>query len=135
MPPTAVTYREVAGYSAPVPSSPELTVMATPGWFRYVSSEVSVLLSSPPQLLETYLAPSETAVLMAVNNGESSALLASTSRMWQAGHVAETMSRSSEISPAQPLSAVGSGDVWPLPLTFLKQPLAVVQAARPYWVR
>jgi hypothetical protein len=32
VPPTAVTYREVAGYSAPVASSPELTVIATPGW-------------------------------------------------------------------------------------------------------
>src|SRR5262245_47202317 len=32
VPPTAVTNREVAGYSAPVPLSPELTVMATPGW-------------------------------------------------------------------------------------------------------
>jgi hypothetical protein len=55
--------------------------------------------------------------------------------MWQPGQTAETMSTSSEISPDQSLSAVGRGLVWPLSLTFLKQPLAVVQAGRPYWDR
>ncbi len=57
--------------------------------------------------------------------------LASTSRMWQPGQIAETMSRSSEISPAQPASAEGSGAAWPFWLTFRKQPLAVVQAGSP----
>ena len=38
-----------------------------------------------------------------------SALVASTRRILQDGQMAETMSRSSEISPAQPLSALGSG--------------------------
>jgi hypothetical protein len=52
--------------------------------------------------------------------------------MLQFGQIAETMSRSSEISPAQPLSAVGSEVVEPVWLTFLKQPLAVVQAGSPY---
>ena len=51
--------------------------------------------------------------------------------MWQFGQIAETMSTSSEISPAQPVSAVGSGLVAPFWLTFRKQPLAVVQAGRP----
>jgi hypothetical protein len=30
--PTAVTYRDAAGYRAPKPESPALAVMATPGW-------------------------------------------------------------------------------------------------------
>jgi hypothetical protein len=42
------------------------------------------------------------AVLTAVASGVVSGLLASTSRMWQVGQIAETMSRSSEISSAQP---------------------------------
>src|SRR6476646_7678547 len=95
----------------------------------------SVLSSAPPQLLETYLAPSETAVLIAWNNELSSGELASTSRMLQLGQTAETMSRSREISPAQPVSAVGNGDDCPLSLTFRKHPLAVVQADRPYCER
>src|ERR1700753_2485228 len=56
VPPTAVTNRDVAGYSAPLPSSPELTVMATPGWLKLASSLVSLDDSSPPQLLETNFA-------------------------------------------------------------------------------
>src|SRR5882672_8936408 len=55
--------------------------------------------------------------------------------MWQLGQIAETMSTSSEISPAQPLSLVGSEVVEPVWLTFEKHPLAVVQAGRPYWER
>jgi hypothetical protein len=34
VPPTAVTYCEAAGYSAPYPLSPEETVIATPGWLK-----------------------------------------------------------------------------------------------------
>src|SRR5262249_2456539 len=60
---------------------------------------------------------------------------ASTRRILQFGQAAEAMSRSSAISPAQPLSAVGSGLAAPFWFTFLKQPLAVVQAGRPYWAR
>src|SRR5258705_9404061 len=59
--------------------------------------------------------------------------------MWQLGQIAETMSTSSEISPAQPVSGAGSGLAAPFWLTFLKQPLAVVQAGSPncvrYWAR
>src|SRR5438270_360333 len=51
--------------------------------------------------------------------------------MWQFGHVAETMSRSREISWAQPPSTAGNGLVWPLWFTFLKQPFAVVHGAMP----
>src|SRR5690348_7895193 len=32
VPPTAVTFGDDAGYWTPKPESPELTVMATPGW-------------------------------------------------------------------------------------------------------
>ena len=32
VPPTATTPGEVAGYSGPVPLSPELTVIVAPGW-------------------------------------------------------------------------------------------------------
>ncbi|MFB9691363.1 hypothetical protein [Amycolatopsis plumensis] len=55
------------------------------------------------------MAPSETAVFTAVPRSAMLGWLASTSRMWQLGQMAETMSTSREISPAQPLSAVGSG--------------------------
>lgn len=57
--------------------------------------------------------------------------VASTSVMWQFGQVALAMSRSREISSAQPLSAEGREVVEPVWLTFLKQPLAVVQEERP----
>ena len=62
-------------------------------------------------------------------------LFASTSRMWQFGQIAETISRSSMISDDQPAFAAGSGLVAPFWLTFLKQPLAVVQAGRPKLLR
>src|SRR5579859_6613809 len=62
------------------------------------------------------------------------ALLASTRMMWQLGQTAETMSRSREISWAQP-PLVRGYLVPPVWLIFLKQPLAVVQAARPNWAR
>jgi hypothetical protein len=56
--------------------------------------------------LETYLAPRVTASFTAVPRLAIEASLASTSRMWQFGQIADTMSRSSEISVDQP----GSGD-------------------------
>ena len=59
------------------------------------------------------------------------ALVASTSRMLHFGQIAEAMSTSSEISSDQPESLVGREVVEPVWLTFLKQPLAVVQAGRP----
>src|SRR5207248_957573 len=82
-------------------------------------------------LLDTYFAPSETAVFTEVPRSWMLAMVASTSRMRQLGQIAETMSTSRLISPAQPVSAVGSGLAWPFSLTFLKQPFAVVQAGRP----
>ena len=80
------------------------------------------------------MAPRLTAVLTAVPRSSVEGWLASTSRMWQLGQTAETMSRSSDSSSAQPESALG-GVLPPVSLTFLKQPLAVVQAGSPYWER
>jgi hypothetical protein len=60
-----------------------------------------------------------------------SALLTSTRRILRFGQIADTMSTSSEISPAQLGSDAGSGLAAPFWLTLRKQPLAVVQAGRP----
>src|SRR3954451_7006535 len=54
--------------------------------------------------------------------------------MWQPGQMADAMSTSREISSAQPVS-VGGRLLPPVWLTFLKQPLAVVQAGSPNWLR
>jgi hypothetical protein len=54
--------------------------------------------------------------------------------MWQLGQIADTMSRSSEISCAQPPFAAG-GVAPPLWLTFLKQPLSVVHGGSPKLLR
>jgi hypothetical protein len=61
--------------------------------------------------------------------------LASTNRTWQFGQAADTASRSSEISPAQPVLPGGSGLLCPLWLTFRKHPFAVLQVESPYWER
>ena len=58
--------------------------------------------------------------------------------MWQSGHVADTMSMSSDSSVAQSCpggSGAGSGAAAPFWLTFLKHPFPVVHAGRPYWDR
>ncbi len=60
--------------------------------------------------------------------------LASTRMMWASGAIAETMSRSSDSSPAQPLLFFGSVLV-PVWLTCWKQPPAAVHAGSPYWLR
>lgn len=107
-------------------------MIATPGCLKYeVSSLVWEEASSPPQLLETNLAPSETASFSAMPRSESLAEVASTRTMLQFGQTALTMSMSRASSPAQPLSLVGSEVVEPVWLTCLKQPLALVQADRP----
>ena len=77
------------------------------------------------------MAPRLTASFTALPRLAMEAEEASTSRMLQFGQIALAMSRSSEISSAQPLSAVGREVVEPVWLTFLKQPLATVQAERP----
>src|SRR5674476_1300958 len=70
------------------------------------------------------------AVLTAAPRFAKELLLASTSGMWQSGHVAATMSRSSEISCAQPPLVLGY-DLPPRWSIFWKQPLAVVHAGSP----
>src|SRR5437764_9327253 len=80
-------------------------------------------------------APSLAALSTAVISGSVSGELASTSRILQSGQVAETASRSSAISKPQPKSPAGNGLAAPFWLTFLKQPLAVVQAGSPRTLR
>jgi len=46
VPPTAVTSSEAAGYETPKPLSPELAVIATPGWSKWTSLAVSSLDST-----------------------------------------------------------------------------------------
>jgi hypothetical protein len=65
-----------------------------------------------------------TAVFNAVPRLPMDDEVASTSKMGQPGQIADTMSRSREISPAQPVFVAGNGPVWPFWLTFWKQPLA-----------
>src|SRR5690242_4967597 len=109
--------------------------MVTPGWLYEESYVVSKLLSEPPQLLETIVAPRRTAVFTPAARSVPEALLASTRRILQAGQPALTMSRSSVISPPQEGLFVGSGLALPPWLTFWKQPLAVVQGGSPNCAR
>jgi hypothetical protein len=44
VPPTAVTSGEAAGYETPNPLSPELAVIATPGWSKWTSRASMELL-------------------------------------------------------------------------------------------
>ena len=126
-----MTNRELAGWITPNPPSPLLAVIATPGLLRCCWSTASWLAASaPPQLLEMNFAPNVAAVSIAVNS-ELSGAFDSTSRILQFGQIAETMSMSSEISPAHPAFVAGSGVALPSWLTFLKHPLAVVHGGRP----
>src|SRR5258708_33053086 len=109
--------------------------MATPGWLKSWSSASWPTNSDPAQLLETYLAPLATAVFSATPRLASDADLASISRMWHLGQIAEIMSRSRDSSFAQPTLAPGSGLACPLPLTMRKQPPDVPQAGRPHSAR
>jgi hypothetical protein len=112
VPPTARTYCEVAGKLAPYPSSPALAVMRTPGWLKYsLDSLVVVESSAPPQLLLMTVAPRAAASFSPAPRSASSALFTSTRIILQLGQAALAMSRSSEISVAHPLSAVGY-DPW-----------------------
>src|SRR2546430_13667961 len=104
--------------------------MATPGWLKLLSSVVWREYSLPPQLFETNLAPRLTAVFSAPYRSASLAELASTRMMLAAGAIADTISTSSAISPAQPESLVGSRLAAPFSLTTLNWPLA--SAGRPH---
>src|SRR5919202_6503132 len=78
------------------------------------------------------VAPSRAAVSTAALRFEKLDEVASTRRILQAGQIADAMSRSREISCAQPPSARG-GVVPPDWLTFRKHPLP--QAGSPNWLR
>src|SRR5256885_3696147 len=95
VPPTAVTVLAEAGQITPKPESPELAVIATPGWSKCESAALVVLSSEPPQLLEMATTPSVfAAVSSAADSGSVSGELASTSRMLQPGQIADTTSQS-----------------------------------------
>src|SRR6478609_5706778 len=103
------------------------------GWLNAPSELASPENSEPPQEFEitvAFLAAVFSAVVRLVNDDE----LASTSTILQFGQIADAMSRSSEISCAQPPSARGGVDppVW---LILRKQPLAVVHDGSPNWLR
>src|SRR5215475_648239 len=100
-----------------------------PGWLKAAPLALSGA-SEPPQLLLMAFAPRAAARFSAVPRFAKELVFASTSRMWQPGQMAETMSRSSEISSAQPGSTRGYLFL-PFWSTLRKQPLAVVQAGRP----
>src|SRR3954463_10276716 len=92
--------------------------------------------SPPPERLLVAAAPMVAAWFTAIARLANELLLASTSRIRQAGQAADTMSRSSEISCAQPPLTAG-GVVPPDWLTLRKHgfvPL-LVQAGRPYCAR
>jgi hypothetical protein len=75
-------------------------------------------------------APIAAARLTAAPRSTSELESASTSSRWQRGQTAETISRSSEISVAQPALARG-GVAPPRWLTLRKQPPALVHAGSP----
>jgi hypothetical protein len=86
------------------------------------------------QSLSMNAAPRAAASFSAVPRSLIAVLFDSTSRMWQDGQAAEIMSRLCASAADQP-AAVGGYVVPPAWFTFLKQPLAVVHAAIPYWLR
>src|SRR5512135_1347649 len=103
---------------------------------KYASYLVSSMPSSgPPQLLLMTAAPSLAAVSCAIMRPSSMSLLVRTSTILQSGQAAETMSRSSAVSPVQSSFAGASGgigDVLPSWFTIVRQPEATVHAGRPY---
>src|SRR5215468_11163309 len=82
--------------------------------------------SSPPYEFETTFAPSRTAVLTAAPIESNELSSASTSRILQRGHDAETACTSSAISTPQPGSP-GGGTLPPRWFSLRKHPFAVVQ--------
>src|SRR3954454_6127045 len=136
VPPTDVTNCDDAGNAVRYPLSPEAATMATPGWWKCCSS---LGWAKPPQLSDTYKAPRATAWSCATSRSVEKSEFASTSRMWQFGQIAVTMSMSRDSSPSQPplRSAFGSGVAAPFWLTLVTQPapVAVSHAAKPHCCR
>ena len=108
VPPTAVTYCEKAGYSSWNPWSPLLTVNATPGCWKCLSSCWAASGSAgPPQLFETKCTPCATAWSIAANRFVSELSSASTTSRRHSGQAALTMSTSRSSSAPQCSSAIG----------------------------
>ena len=82
------------------------------------------------QLAEIWFAPCAAAVCIAACMSFEYVEFASTSRMWQLGQIAETASRSSEVSWLQPASEIGGGVDPPCSLIWRKHPVADVHAGR-----
>ena len=105
--------------------------MAMPGWLKKCSQPASLSLSSTPQLLAIATTPGVAAAMSsAAPSAGRSCPPASTRSTLHAGHAAETMSRSREISFAQSASAAGRF-LPPVASTLRKQPLALVQGGSP----
>src|SRR6266567_3492363 len=117
VPPTDVTNCRSAGKLGPKPRSPDAKLITWPGWLKKWLKRCCWLNSKLPQLLETYFAPLAIAVFSAMPRFSSDGVDASTSVMWHLGQIAETMSRSSDSSSAQPASALGSGLLLPCSLS------------------
>src|SRR4051812_19266984 len=135
VPPTEITSGSAAGQlGCRNPRSPLAAVTATPG---YEKADVSVAVSSvssPPQLLDTTVAPDRTAVRTAAAIDVMPLSSDSTSSSLHAGQTADAASRSRATSTVQSSSGSygGSGASWPSWLTLRKQPLAVVHGGRSY---
>ncbi len=139
VPPTATTPAELAGYDCtpsptPGPMNPLSPVAAKspmPGRVHADSCMRSPRLSPEPQLKLMPTAPLPMAMSMPV-----SPPFGSISMILQSGHPAVSISMSSELSPTMPLHVPDCGKfVPPLPSTWMKQPLALVQGGRPYCMR
>ena len=87
--------------------------------------------SAPPQLLETNLAPSRTAVSSAALRLPVDVLFDSTRMILHLGQIAETMSRSSDSSSAQPELPFGYQAVVPFWLTTRRHLVDSLQAPSP----
>ena len=81
------------------------------------------------------MAPLAAAVAIPADKSAELAEDASTSRMWQLGHSADTASRSSDISCSHVEFGAGSGEALPDWLSLVKHPFVLVHAGRPYWER
>src|SRR5216683_3639219 len=127
VPPTATTSVEAAGYSTPLPLSPEEAVKVTPLTAKWVSLLASLENSDPPKLMETTLAPFWTATSTAWSKFVKLFEGASTRMIFACGAIACDHSTSSEISSDQPELVRGFD---PDAKILRKHPLLVVQVGR-----
>ena len=98
---------EDAGYWGPVPLSPEEAVYRVPWRVKVESKLVSEENSTPPQLMDTSVAPRRLAAATAEVRSSKLALAASTRTILAPGASAWAHSMSSDSSSAQPASTGG----------------------------